>query len=263
MNCAVRSTLSADHKPDGWNVAVAEGALMTLPGELWRLDRRLNVAFADGGFAVSRALLAVAGWSRSRMYRKRGRARRAGPPGRARSTRCRLRPFAVRFDGVADLTGTVSGRWDVESNAGSWRGVAALETNGFGIIQQATGQAAQTIGLPKVSANIELANDRAKVRLLATSGEERVLDLTADVLGFDSAAGLAGHATVAVRDLGFLATFTRRIGELNGALNGEFDIGGTVAQPIADGRAADSWGPRRVDGAARRTHIRGRVAATR
>ena len=226
--------LTADHKSNAWSVVVAEGALMTVPGELWRLDRRLNVAFVDGAFSVSaHCWLPPAGPGRlciENVDVRDGRIRLAGM-----FDELPVAAFAVRFEDVAKLTGTVSGRWDVESNAGNWRGAAALETNGFGIVQQSAEQADETIELPALSADVELTNDRAKVRLRAAHGEERVLDLTADVLGFDSAARLEGHATVAVSDLGFLATFTRRVGELKASLNGEFDIGGTVAQPSLTG----------------------------
>ncbi len=226
--------LLVDRVENRWNLAVAKGALIPLPGEPWRLDRRLAATFADGAFDVSaHCWLHASAGGRVCVDNAEWRDDRVRLVGTVDVLP--VATLTAAFADVAVLTGTLSGRWDLASDQGHWRGDATLATNGLAIAQQGEPGSAEQIGLPKLAANIELLDDRAKVRLLAIRDAEQVLSLDMNIVGLDSTASLDGHATVAAKDLGFLATFSRRIGELNGALAGEFDIGGTIADPKLTG----------------------------
>src|SRR4029453_133549 len=142
--------------------------------------------------------------------------------------------IAHRFEDTQRVAGRLSGRWDVVGDNGRWRGSARLLTEGLRLLAE-PGSAESGVDLPALSAAVDLKDDRAEVTLHADNDAARVLNAELTVNGFDSSATLDGRATVSVRDLGFLATFTRRVGETGGALDGEFAIGGTVATPDVGG----------------------------
>ncbi len=235
--------LSALKEGERWKVTVAEGALLTLPDERWRLDRDVEVSVADATFDVSQHCwlppssqgrvcvdAAVAEGDHIRMAGAIDGLDIAG--------------IAHRFEDTQRVAGRLSGRWDVVGDKGRWRGSAQLGTEGLRLLAE-QGSAESGVDLPALSASVDLKDDRAEVTLRADNDKVRVFNAELSVNGFDETATLDGRATVSVRDLGFLATFTRRVGETGGSLDGEFVIGGTVAAPdvrgtlaISDGRIA-------------------------
>jgi len=226
--------LSANHVDEAWNFAIAEGALMTLPGDLWRLDRRATGTLVDGGVSVSaHCWLTPNGKGRACVDSAavlRDRVRLAGA-----IDKLPVEMFTGNFEDLGALIGTVSGRWDVASDAQRWRGTAALETEGLALADATVQNDDHALVLPKVTATADFENDHATLALQAVNSTSRVLDLNLDVGGFDRTASLSGHATVAIDDLGFVATFSRRLGEIKGGLNGVFEIGGSIAAPSVSG----------------------------
>jgi len=227
--------LSAHKEGERWDVKVDEGALLTLPGERWRLDRDASVTIAGGAFNVSPHC-----WlppSHGRVCVEAA----AVEPGRIRLAGAietfDIAGIARRFEDSERLAGSVSGRWDVSSDNAHWRGSAALATNGLRLLDDEA-DSASGVDLPVLSAFVELQDDRAKLSLRGDNGDARVLNVELGVNGFDRTAALDGRATVSVQDLGFLATFTRRVGETAGALSGDFAIRGAVGAPDVLGTLA-------------------------
>ncbi len=226
--------LSARKDGDRWNVEADGGALLALPGERWRLDRDTRVLISGSAFDVSpHCWLPLS--SRGRICVDAA----AVQPGRIRLAGAiesfDIAGIARRFEESQRVAGSVSGRWDVSSDDAHWRGSATLATNGLRLLEA---DAASGIELPALSAVVELHDDRANISLRGDNGDARVLNVELGVNGFDRTAALDGRATVSVQDLGFLATFTRRVRETAGALSGEFSIGGTVAAPDVLGTLA-------------------------
>ena len=228
--------LSARKDGERWNVKVGEGALLALPGERWRLDRDANVSISGPAFDVSPHC-----WLPPSSHGRICVDAAAVQPGRIRLAGAieafDIAGIARRFEDSQRVAGSVSGRWDISSDDAHWRGSATLATNGLRLLDNEA-DAASGIDLPTLSAVVELHDDRAKISLRGDDGDARVLNVELDVNGFDRTAALDGRATVSVQDLGFLATFTRRVGETAGALSGEFTIGGTVAAPDVLGTLA-------------------------
>jgi len=226
--------LSADRVDKSWRLAVAEGALMTLPGDLWRLDRPAIGTLVDGGVSVSaHCWLTPNGQGRACVDSAavhRDRVRLVGA-----IDQLPVEMFTGTFEDLGAVIGTVSGRWDIASDAQRWRGTAALETEGLALADASVQNDDHALVLPKVTATASFDNDHATVVVQAVNSTSRVLDLNLDVGGFDRAALLSGRATVAVDDLGFVATFSRRLGEIKGGLNGVFEIGGSIAAPSVSG----------------------------
>lgn len=226
-------TLTARHDSNRWNVAIDEGALLTLPGELWRLDRRATATIEGDAYSVSAHC-----WQHARDI---GRlcvdaAQMRGENASFVGTLDRLHVSVLtsRFEGLEGLAGTVSGRWDLDSDASGWRGTATLETDRLALVDPAAPDE-PVLEFPRLAATASISNGGVDVELEAWDEQSRVLNTELRIAGFDGAARLTGHANVAVADLGFIATFSRRIGEIQGALNGAFDIGGSLAEPNVDG----------------------------
>jgi translocation and assembly module TamB len=209
---------------------------MTVPGERWRLDRDLTIGLATTAFSASPHC-----WLRpSEQGRvcvesaliETDRIRLAGA-----IDGVELGGIASRFEDAQRIAGPVAGRWDVAADAGRWRGTAHLQTEGLRLIGDDAGST-DSIELPVLSATVELADGRAQVSLHADFDASRVVDVEVTAFGFDGAAPIEGRATVAIADLAFIATFTRRVGETGGALHGDFVIGGTVSAPELRGTLA-------------------------
>lgn len=232
--------LSARKNGERWDVKVDDGALLTLPGERWRLDRDTSVSISGAAFNVSPHC-----WLPPSSHGRVCVEAAEVEPGRIRLAGAietfDIAGIARRFEDSQRVAGSVSGRWDVSSDDRHWRGSAALATNGLRLLDDEA-DSASGVDLPVLSAFVELQDDRAKISLRGDNGDARVLNVELGVNGFDRTAALDGRATVSVQDLGFLATFTRRVGETAGALNGEFTIGGTVAVPDVLGTLAIKQG---------------------
>ncbi len=225
--------LSGRHDSSRWNIAIDEGALLTLPGELWRLDRRATVTIEGDAYSMSAHC-----WQHTRDI---GRlcvdtAQMRGENASLVGTLDRLHVAVLtsRFKGLEGIAGTVSGRWDLVSDARGWRGTAALETDQLALVDPAAADE-PVLDFPRLVATASISNGGIDLELEAWHEQSRVMDGQLHIAGFDGAARLTGHASVAVDDLGFIATFSRRIGEIQGALNGAFDISGSLAEPSVDG----------------------------
>ncbi len=233
--------VSANHARDRWNLTIAEGAQLTLPGELWRLDRRLSATFGDGTFNVSaHCWVHPAGTGRVCIDDAQAHDDVVSLVGTVEALP--LDALSLQFEDAPRLTGSVSGRWNVASSSGRWRGTAALQTDDLRLVQDVSQGASQGgargLELPRLSATVDLEDDRTKVRILARNADTQVLDVALNVNGFDADAAIDGHATVTIPDLSFISTFTRRIGDLDGGLSGGFDIGGTLDAPSVSGSLA-------------------------
>jgi translocation and assembly module TamB len=232
--------LSARKDGDRWSVTVAEGAVLTLPDERWRLDRDVEVKIAGSNFDISQhCWLPPSSQGRvcvDAAVAEDDHIRMAGA-----IDGLDIAGIAHRFEDAQRVAGRLSGHWDVVGDKGRWRGSARLKTGGLRLLDE-EGSAGSGVDLPELSASVDLRDDRAEVTLHADNDTARVLNAELTVNGFDSSATLDGRATVSVRDLGFLATFTRRVGETGGALDGEFVIAGTVAAPDVRGTLTISNG---------------------
>ena len=235
--------LSAHKEGDKWSVTVAQGAVLTLPDERWRLDRDVEVNVADAALGVSQhCWLPPSSQGRvcvDAAVVEGDHIRMAGA-----IDGLDIAGVTHRFEDTQRVAGRLTGRWDVVGDKGRWRGSARLRTEGLRLLDE-DGSAGSGVDLPELSASVDLKDDRAEVTLHADNDTGRVFNAEFTVNGFDGAAALDGRATVSVRDLGFLAAFTRRVGETGGALDGEFVIAGTVAAPdmrgtltISNGRIA-------------------------
>ena len=234
--------VSASHVRDRWKLAIAEGSELALPGALWRLDRRVNATFGNGTFDVSAHCWAhSAGKGRICIDTAQGHDDVMNLVGTIDALP--VATLSLQFEDAPQLRGSVSGHWNLDSSAGQWRGTAALRTDGLSLVQDvsqdtvqdASRQQSRGLKLPQLNATVDLQNDRAKVRILANDADTQVLDLELTVNGYDAAANIDGRATLAIPDLGFMSTFTRRIGKLDGALNGALDIHGTLGAPDVAG----------------------------
>ncbi len=225
--------LSARKNGDRWDVKVQGGALLTLPGERWRLDRDVDVNIADSTLGVSphcwlptrakgRVCVDAAVMEGERM-------RLAGA-----IEAFDIAGIASRFESAPRIAGRIAGRWDVAADGDRWKGSARLNTEALRLLDEKD-LSASGIVLPRLNAAVELKDNRAEVTLHADTDAARVLTADLTVNGFDESAALDGRVVVELKDLGFLATYTRRLGETAGALDGEFAVAGTVAAPDVHG----------------------------
>ncbi len=224
---------AARHDSGRWNIVIAEGAVLPLPGELWQLDRRTTATIDGTAYSVSAHC-----WQHmrdiGRLCVDAAQMRGANANLVGTLDRLHVTVLASRFEGLEGLGGTVSGRWDLVSDARGWRGTAALETDGLALVDPAAAQV-PVYDLPRLVATASVSNGGVDIELEAFDEQSRVLNTELHVAGFDGAAALTGHANVTIADLGFIATFSRRIGEIQGALNGAFDISGSLGEPNIDG----------------------------
>lgn len=225
--------VSARHDKTRWEIAIAEGALLTLPGQLWRLDQSMTATIDAGAYTLSAHC-----WQHTRDT---GRlcvdaAQMRGENANLAGTLDRLHVavLASQIEGLEGLAGTVSGRWDLVSDTRGWRGTAALETDRLSLVDR-TAEDQPVLDFPRLVANATVSNGGVDLALEAWEDQARVVNAELRIAGFDGTAALTGRANVAVDDLAFLATFSRRIGEVHGAVNGSFDIGGSLASPDING----------------------------
>jgi translocation and assembly module TamB len=232
-----RVALSARVVGDKWDLVVAEGAALTLPGELWRLDRRIT-----GSAGRNRLTLSTHCWLRGE-----GAGRVCIDTTEWLGDEIRLAgqvhelPIGELNSFVADLpelAGTASGKWNVAAERRRWHGTAALETVGLSVVDRSDATAVHLIELPQLTLAAALEGNRTTLTLQAVRDGARVLDFNLAIDGFDAAAQLRGHADVQFDDVSGLATLTRRIGSLEGGLRGGLDIGGTIGSPAVSGNIA-------------------------
>jgi translocation and assembly module TamB len=225
--------LSARKNGDRWNVKVQSGALLTLPGERWRLDRDVDLNIAETVLGVSpHCWLPTSAQGRVCLDAAVVEGEHIRLAGAIEAFD--IAGIASRFESAPHVAGRIAGRWDVAGDNGHWKGSARLNTEALRLLDEQD-PAAIGIELPTLSAAVELKDNRAEVTLHADTETARVLAADLTVNGFDESAALDGRVVVALKDLGFLSTFTRRLGETAGALDGEFSIAGSVAAPDVHG----------------------------
>jgi translocation and assembly module TamB len=230
-------TLSAKAAGDVLDIIVAEGAVLTLPGELWRSDRRIS-----GTAGTSRLSLSPHCWLRGE-----GAGRVCVDTTEWRGDEIRLvgqvgeLPVAELnkfFADLPELAGSVSGKWDLAASQQRWRGTATLETAELSVVDRSDEAAVHLITLPKITAAAALDNNRTTLTLQALRDSQHALDLQLTIDGFDSGAQIRGRADVRFDDISGLARLTRRVGSLEGSLRGSIAIAGTVGSPTASGDVA-------------------------
>lgn len=232
-----RVALSAKAVADLWDIVVAEGAVLTLPGEVWRSDRRITGTVGRNRLSLSahcwlrgegagRVCVDTTDWGGDEI-RLVGQVRELPV--------AELNKF---FADLPELAGFVSGKWDLAASQQRWHGTATLDTAELSVVDRSDETAVHLIELPKITAAAVLENNRTTLTLQALRDGARALDLQLTIDGFDSAAPVRGRADVRFDDVSGLATLTRRVGSLEGSVRGNIAIAGTVGSPTASGDVA-------------------------
>ena len=121
-------SLSGRYDAPRWSIAIAEGALLTVPDELWRLDQRVTVTIEGDAFSVSaHCWLSTLGAGRVCVDSAQARGIQARMSGTLDGVQ--VASVSGGLEGLRGLSGSVSGRWDLASDARGWRGTAQLATH--------------------------------------------------------------------------------------------------------------------------------------
>nr|WP_239538543.1 translocation/assembly module TamB domain-containing protein [Dyella mobilis] len=227
--------LSGALKGQNWN-----GTLSTLTLDVhglprWRLQQSTQLGWNDGQARLGELcltagdpLLCVSG-----NYDKAGNL--------DASYRLHAVPLALVVDaaGSADLPfsaeGMLEGNGKIHrSAAGALTGNASITSpQGRFIYREHPDQPALTY--EGLAVNASLAPDNQQVTVRASLNGNGKLDGQASIVGAQQA--LSGQLSLHLGDLGFISLFTDALANVKGAVDGNFQFGGTLTQPSITGQA--------------------------
>jgi translocation and assembly module TamB len=219
---------------EAWN-----GTLGTLDLDVeglppWRLQQPSQLAWNGGAGSLSETCLS-AGDPLLCVSAKRGKDGSIDAGYRLRQMPLALLTSLAGGDLPLRSEGVLEGDGSIHRNAaGALSGTATINS------PQATISYADRTDQPllnyrNLSANAQLAPDRQHLVLAAAFDDDGSLAGDISVSGAEQALG--GQVTLRLNNLAFIELFSAEIANLKGSLDGDFRLGGTLAQPAPSGQA--------------------------
>ncbi|URL57574.1 translocation/assembly module TamB domain-containing protein [Luteibacter flocculans] len=135
----------------------------------------------------------------------------------------------MRADGIIEGDGNVR-----RTAAGALSGQATI-TSAHGSVAYADRTDRPLVVYDNLTANAQLAPDNQRVILRAALNDGGSLDGDVTVRGAQQALG--GNVSLRLKNLSVIELFTTELADVKGALDAQFNLGGTVASPAITGRA--------------------------
>lgn len=232
---AANLLLSGSLKNGGWN-----GTLSTLNIDYqglppWHLQNPSALAWKDGAASMSDLCL-TAGDPLLCVAAKQDKAGNLDASYRLRRVPLALLMTAaeasnspMRAEGIIEGDGNVR-----RTAAGALSGQANV-TSAHGSIAYADRSDRPLLVYDNLSANAQLAPDNQRVTLRASLNGGGSLDGNVSLSGAQQALG--GTVALHLKDLSVIELFTAELAEVKGALDANFNLGGTVAAPAITGQA--------------------------
>jgi translocation and assembly module TamB len=230
--------VSGSLKGSAWN-----GTLSALNIDLaglprWRLQQSTSLSYNDGAMNLSELCL-TAGEPLLCAAAKQDKAGNLDA-----SYRLRNMPIALLLSAVSSskvpmrVAGTLEGDGNMRRNtAGALNGTASI-TSAKGAIAYADRPDEPLITYNNLTLNAQLSPANQRIELHAGLTNQGRLDGQASISGAQQA--LSGRVAVHTSNLALLEIFTTEVVNPKGAVNGDFELGGTLPQPAINGQAGIS-----------------------
>ncbi|SEM26869.1 translocation and assembly module TamB [Luteibacter sp. UNCMF331Sha3.1] len=232
---AANLKLSGTMKDGAWN-----GTLSSLDIDYqgippWRLQNPSQLAWKDGAASMSDLcltagdpLLCVAakqdkGGNLDATYRLRR------VPIALLMTAAEASNSPMRAEGILEGDGSIR-----RTAAGALSGQASI-TSAHGSVAYADRMDQPLLVYDNLSANAQLTPDNQRITLHASLNDGGTLDGNVSVSGARQALG--GNIALHLKNLSLIELFTAELAEVKGALDANFNLGGTVAAPAITGQA--------------------------
>jgi translocation and assembly module TamB len=227
--------LSGGLKGSAWN-----GSLSTLNIDLaglprWRLQQSTSVTYNDGTFNLSELCLTAG----EPLLCAAARQDKAG--NLDANYRLRDLPIALIMSAVSTskvpmrVEGSLDGSGSIRRNtAGALTGNASI-TSPRGSIAYADRADQPLVTYDNLALTAQLSPSNQQIELHAGLTNSGRLDGQVTISGAQQALG--GHVAIHVSNLKLLEIFTTEVVNPKGAMNGDFNLAGTVSQPAISGQA--------------------------
>ena len=133
------------------------------------------------------------------------------------------------------LTGAINGQGAFSLGEGSQTADVALSVSQGALSLPRGFQDRFSLSHEETSAVLNLANDNLSVTLATTLADEGTVEARGIISGVEAAQQLSGDLTVSFPSLDVVAPFVPAISQLEGGIDGRFDLAGTVTEPDAKG----------------------------
>lgn len=232
---AANLQLSGSLRDGAWN-----GTLSTLNLDYqgippWRLQNASQLAFKDGAMSMSDLCL-TAGDPTLCVAAKQDKAGNLDASYRLRSVPLTLLMAAAEAsNSPMHVEGMIEGDGNIRRTAaGALSGQASI-TSAHGSVAYVDHVDQPLLVYDNLAANAQLSPDGQRVTVRAALNDGGTLDGNVAINGAQQALG--GNVALHLKNLAFIELFTAEVADVKGALDANFNLGGTVAVPAITGQA--------------------------
>ncbi|MDR6936584.1 translocation/assembly module TamB domain-containing protein [Luteibacter sp. 3190] len=227
--------LSGSMKGGAWNGTLSALNIDYQGIPPWRLQNPSQLSWKDGAASMSDLCL-TAGDPLLCVAAKQDKAGNLDASYRLRRVSIALLMSAaeasnspMRAEGILEGDGTIR-----RTSAGALSGQASI-TSAHGSVAYADRSEQPLLVYDNLSANAQLAPGNQRLTLRAALNDGGTLDGNVSITGAQQALG--GTVALHLKNLSLIELFTAELAEVKGALNANFNLGGTVAAPAITGKA--------------------------